>query len=479
MNHKAGLRGMKGGSEIQVTGLIADPIYHYIVMTDRVEGEGTERDVIDTLWVQRLRRIFQLQSARWVYPSAEHTRFQHSLGTMHVAGVFAEQLYPSLSRIHHAEIPSSSCIEELLRLAGLLHDIGHGPFCHFFDEQYLSGFKTNHEEIGQHIIREKFSPILKRIRRSPHGPFKKGESINPEEVAFLIKRPPKKEEQKHPRWLALLQHLFRGMFTVDNIDYVLRDAYMTGVSIGPIDWRRLLHYISYSKEGLMLDKRGLDALAMFLNARLYLYSNVYYHRTTRSIDLQLQEIFKETMEILCPFHPLEELDRYLSLTDWFLMEKVLEWEKSSLAREKRLGRKWAEVLARKLKWTSAFEEKLALQEMEFGRSSFLAPEEVKQRIEAFLPKRLKGIEFHVDMAHHDPRPLNPWHESEGTMLLICDPGSKRISREPLRRLFQYIPAKVAICRVYASTHRYDQELSRAARRALASEGYLEAFETNV
>ena len=479
MNHKAGLRGMKGEGEIQVSGLIADPIYHYIVMTDRVEGEGTERDVIDTLWVQRLRRIFQLQSARWVYPSAEHTRFQHSLGTMHVAGAFSDKLYPSLSRIHRAEIPSSFCIEELLRLAGLLHDIGHGPFCHFFDEQYLSRFKTNHEEIGQHIIRGKISPILKRIRRSPHGPFKRGESVDPEQVAFLIKRPLKKEEQKHPRWLVLLQQLFRGIFTVDNIDYVLRDAYMTGVSIGPIDWRRLLHYVSYHKEGLMLDKRGLDALAMFLNARLYLYSNVYYHRTTRSIDLQLQEIFKETMEILCPFHPLEDLDRYLSLTDWFLMEKVLEWEKSSSPREKRLGTKWAEVLSRKLKWTSAFEEKLTLREMEFGRPSFLAREEVKQRMEAFLPKRLKGIEFHVDMAHHDPRPLNPWHESEGAMLLICDPGSRRISREPLRRLFQYIPAKVAICRVYASTHRYDQELSRAARRALASEGYLEVFETNV
>jgi hypothetical protein len=117
--------------------------------------------------------------------------------------------------------------------------------------------------------------------------------------------------------------------------------------------------------------------------------------------------------------------------------------------------------------------------MELGRPTFLTPQEVKQRMDAFLPMRLKGIEFYVDMAHHDPRPLNPWHESEGTTLLIYDPGSKRISREPLGRLFQYIPAKVAICRVYTSTHRYDRELSRAARRAPASEGYLEAFVTNV
>ena len=465
--------------EIQGIGLIADPIYHYIVMTDRVEGERTERDVIDTPWVQRLRRIFQLQSARWVYPSAEHTRFQHSLGTMHVAGLFSEQLYPSLFRIEQGELPSSFYIEELLRIAGLLHDIGHGPFCHFFDEQYLSRFGTNHEEIGQHIIREKMSPLLKTIRRSPHGPFKNEEILDPEQIAFLIKRPLRKEDRKHPRWLNLLQQLFRGIFTFDNIDYVLRDAYMTGVSIGPVDWRRLLHYTSYHKEGLILDKRGLDALAMFLNARLYLYSNVYYHRTTRSIDLQLQEIFKETMEILCPFHPLEEIDRYLSLTDWFLMEKVLEWEKSPSAREKKLGERWGEVLSRKLRWSSIFEEKLTLREMELGRPFFLTPGEVKERMYSFLPKRLQKIEFHVDMAHHDPRPLNPWHESEGGTLLIYDSGAKRVSRESLRRLFQYIPAKVAICRVYTSTHRYDRELSRAARRALASEGYLEALETNV
>ncbi len=476
---KRGFGEMKELEETQGTGLIADPIYHYIVMTDRIEGEKTERNVIDTPWVQRLRRIFQLQSARWVFPTAEHTRFQHSLGTMHVAGTFSEQLYPSLFKVFKTELPSFPYLDELLRLAGLLHDTGHGPLCHFFDEQYLSRFNTNHEEIGQQIIREKISPLVKGIRRSPHGPFKKGEVLDPEQIAFLIKRPQKKERRKHPGWLTFLRQLFRGIFTFDNIDYVLRDAYMTGVSIGPVDWRRLLYYTSFRREGVILDKRGLDALAMFLNARLYLYSNVYYHRTTRSIDLQLQEIFKDTMEILCPFHPLKEIDRYLQLTDWFVMEKVSEWKGSLSSRERQLGEKWAEVLSRKLKWSSVFEEKLTLREMEMGQPLFLKPEEVKERIKAFLPKRLRGVEFHVDMAHHDPRPLNPWHESEQGSLLIFDPGSKRVSREPLRRLFQYIPAKVAICRVYAPTHRYGRELGRAARRALALEGNSESFETNV
>ncbi|MCX8116515.1 MAG: HD domain-containing protein [Desulfobacterota bacterium] len=465
--------------EGQWTSLIADPIYHYIVMTDRVPGEKTERDLIDSPPVQRLRRIFQLQSARWVFPSAEHTRFQHSLGTMHLAGLFAQHLYPSLFEVFRSELPSFPYLECLLRVAGLLHDVGHGPFCHFFDEQYLVRFQTNHEEIGQHLIREKVGPLIKKIRRSLSGPFRSTETLDPEQVAFLIKRPSPPGGRNQPKWLQFLQHLFRGIYTCDNIDYVLRDAYMTGVSIGPIDWRRLLYYTSFKKEGLVLDQKGMDALAMFLNARLYLYSNVYYHRTTRSIDLQLQEIFRESMEILCPFHPLEEIDQYLTLTDWFLMERVAEWKRSTSQKERRLGEKWAEILSRKLKWRSVFEERLTLQEMEVGHATFLTPEEVKRRIERFLPGSLRKVEFHVDMAYHDPRPLNPWHDTAGTTLLIYDPASRRVSKEPLRTLFQYIPAKVAICRVYALDHRHDRPLSQAARRALTSGAWFTSYETNL
>ena len=135
------------------TALIADPLYNYIPFTVRDPdrpAETTEEDIIDSPWMQRLRRIQQLQSARWVYPSAEHTRFQHSLGTMHMAGQFARQLYPSLKAVC-PDCPSFACFEETFRVAGLLHDIGHGPYGHFFDEHFLSQYGLNHEILGKEM----------------------------------------------------------------------------------------------------------------------------------------------------------------------------------------------------------------------------------------------------------------------------------------------------------------------------------------
>ena len=89
---------MRGIDTYRGRGLIADPIHRYILYTrpDGVAGEATEEDLIDSPWMQRLRRVPQLQSARWVFPAAEHSRFQHSLGAMHLAARFAQQLHPSL-----------------------------------------------------------------------------------------------------------------------------------------------------------------------------------------------------------------------------------------------------------------------------------------------------------------------------------------------------------------------------------------------
>jgi len=465
---------------LEGTSLIADPIYQYILMTDRWKGtEGaTERDLIDTIWLQRLRRIYQLQSARWVFPSAEHSRFQHSLGTMHVAGEFAQHLYPFLKRIFEDGIPSRFYIEELLRLAGLLHDVGHGPFCHFFDEHVLSRFGLTHETLSQRIILENLGEMIKSIRRSPHGMLEDGEQLDPGSVAFLIKKPDGRSAMDYPLWLQHLQQLFRGIFTVDNLDYVLRDSYMTGVAVGPVDWKRMLHYTLCHREGLALDKRGASALNMFLNARLYLYTNVYYHRTTRSIDLQLAEIFSRTIQILFPYNPAENLDQYRDLTDWSLIEGVWSWRTAEDPERRDLACKWNAILARKLKWRSVYETILTIKDLEIGRAGFVRKEEVEQRIRDSLPEEVRGIAFHVDMAHHDPRPLNPLH-SEDSPLLIYDPVSKKVSREPLEELFKYIPARVAICRVYGSLPQYSEILTGAATKTLGSSDYLASYPTNI
>src|SRR5207253_9263258 len=124
---------------------ISDPIHGYVELTKRRSPDETraaglldedvaEDDLLDTAWVQRLRRISQLQSARWVFPSAEHSRFTHGLGVMHEAGLWAQTLNPSLRGALVAAgepVPSEGLVVETLRVAGLLHDVGHGPFAHF------------------------------------------------------------------------------------------------------------------------------------------------------------------------------------------------------------------------------------------------------------------------------------------------------------------------------------------------------------
>ena len=256
--------------------------------------------------MQRLRQIYQLQSARWVYPSAEHSRFQHSLGAMHLAGRFARHLYPSLKAAAR-DCPSEHYVEEVLRVAALLHDVGHGPFGHFFDDNYLEQFGLTHEKLGQHIIKNELGEIIRSVRRSPSGEFHKGERLNPEQIAFLIgKGPSSGGGGKQPRWLQFLQPMLSGIYTVDNLDYVLRDAYMCGVAVGAVDIDRLMYYSFFTEKGLTLHKSGLSALNMFLNARLYMYTNVYYHRTTRAIDEHLKELFKETMAALFPLQPRRE-----------------------------------------------------------------------------------------------------------------------------------------------------------------------------
>jgi hypothetical protein len=196
--------------------LIADPIHGYIPFTVPLEplqgeGEAAESDLIDAPWMQRLRAIAQLQSARWVFPAAEHSRFQHSLGTMHIAGRFAQALYPTLCEVEPG-CPSRPYIESLLRISGLLHDLGHGPLCHFFDDHYLSRFAISHEMIGHRIILQVLADIISRIRRSPSGAFASHETLEPRYVAYLMQKK-LSDDPGMPRWLRLLKPVLAGVYT--------------------------------------------------------------------------------------------------------------------------------------------------------------------------------------------------------------------------------------------------------------------------
>ena len=120
--------------------------------------------------------------------------------------------------------------------------------------------------------------------------FADGEEIDPRWVSFLISKPPLVDASM-PGWVRVLQPLLSGVFTVDNLDYVRRDAYLTGVSMGPVDAERLRRYTFVSERGLTLYESGIGALEMFLTARLFMYQHVYLHRTVRAIDLDLAEVF--------------------------------------------------------------------------------------------------------------------------------------------------------------------------------------------
>jgi hypothetical protein len=449
----------------QGVALIADPIYRYASFTVPVAGspgERTEKDLIDSPWLQRLRRICQLQSARWVYPAAEHTRFQHSLGTMHMAGEFARHLYPSLKEVC-PDAPSAPCVEEMLRVAGLLHDVGHGPYGHFFDDHYLDRFGLTHEALGRLIIVRKLGRVISRIRRSPSGPFAAGEVLDPAAVAFLIRKPGSGDERR-PRWLQLLRQLFSGTYTVDNLDYVQRDAFMTGFSLDIVDIERLQFYTFFTKHGLTLHQAGVSALSRFLNARLNLYANVYFHRTTRALDLHLQEIFRDTMTRILPAGPTADTDRYLDCDEWRLFSEVRGWLASGDRPQRVLGREWDKLHRREVKWKMSFSAELSIDQLQRG-TRFAGAADYERQIRAHLPKPLRSKPLRVDLATQDPRPVNPMAETE-KRINIFDPATGQTSPEPLREIYRFIPARVVHFRVFSLNHDHDDLLARAAEKTL-------------
>ena len=457
--------------------LVSDPIHGYLELTKRLEPAvaralgletetAAEGDLIDSAWLQRMRRISQLQSARWVFPTAEHSRFTHSLGVMHEAGLWARHLYPSLSaQLAVAEPkgvrPSEGLVVETMRLAGLLHDVGHGPFAHFFDDHVLGQFRAppdprrshkslTHEDLSQLIIERELGDLIGAIRRAPgqvpaRDVLSPDEAIDPRWLSFLISKPALADGSM-PRWLRWLQPLLSGVFTVDNLDYVRRDAYMTGVATGPVDVERLRRYSFIGPQGLSLYEPGLGALEMFLVARLFMYQQVYFHRSVRAIDLDLAEVFRPSIAaIFGTGSPADQLSHYTDLDEYALLHQAALWARGeSLSAAPApgdgtvrpdLGRVWQAILLRRPRWRAEAEIR-----REYDASDRAG---VLEEVRGSLSEGV-GAGVAVDLAEVDARP--PEEPAADSLLAVV--GRDGLRAISVGRALARIPAYALVARRY-------------------------------
>jgi HD superfamily phosphohydrolase len=257
-----------------------------------------------------------------------------------------------------------------------------------------------------------------------------------------------------PAWVRACKPLLCGPATVDNLDYVRRDAYMCGVSVGSVDVGRLLHYTFVSGDTVALHAHATGALQMFLEARLFLYMSIYFHRTVRRIDMAMREIFSETIARILPGDPREHLDIYADLTDWSLLETVRAWRHGD-ATERRLADAWQRITDRRLRWRLAFEAQLRV-----GTPT----EMLHERIAAELPAGAAGVEFIVDVATASVAPSNPLDPTG--MVAIYDPLRDSVERSRTDELVARLPQHNVIVRVFVDDDAQADAVNSAARRVL-------------
>jgi HD superfamily phosphohydrolase len=282
-----------GAIQMKTTGEIRDPIHGYIQITE------LEKGLIDSIVVQRLRRIKQLAGANLTYPCAEHSRFSHSIGTMHLAGAMAQHLI-NLGYATEEEA-------QKLRIAGLLHDVGHGPFSHLFEdllEKYRAG--TTHEDLTEWLIKEsEIKDILK------------ANGFSPDEISKLTVGKSK---------LPYFNQVISGQFCADIMDYLLRDSFFTGVEYGHIDVQRLINSIDIVGDTLAMDTTAFYALEAFLIARYEMFKAVYFHRTVRAANIMLTRAM-ECADKHLKLTKFRKVEEYLALNDETVLWKILSLKK--------------------------------------------------------------------------------------------------------------------------------------------------------
>ncbi len=277
-------------------GEVKDPVHGYVYITE------AEKAVLDSYPMQRLRRLRQLAGSEYVYPGANHTRFEHCVGVMFLAGKILEN--PNVGSILSEEE------SQVTRIAALLHDVGHGPFSHVFEHLLVRDLDRTHEDITSWLIEK--SEIADRLGKTGYRPG---------EVAKLAVGQLRKPGR------AFLDQIISSAVDADKQDFIVRDTYHTGAEYGFIDVFRLIHALDVLGENLAVELGALSALESFIIARIESFKSIYFHRVGRAAQIMLAMAMEKANEELglTRFKTPEE---YLEMDDYTVWAAVKKCSKS-------------------------------------------------------------------------------------------------------------------------------------------------------
>jgi hypothetical protein len=361
---------------------IVDPIHDFIRVYD------TELKVIDSPIFQRLRRIRQLSGAHLTYPSAQHSRFEHSLGVLHIAGQTANALKDK-------GFLSADKIQEI-RLAALLHDVGHGPFSHLFEEVLQKKKKTSHEEIGKKIIlHSEIGDIISR------------DGFDKKLITKLAFGDPK---------YRFVNEIISGSLSADMMDYLQRDGYFTGAEHAKIDHQRIIQSLDVYKNKLALDRSALYSFESMILSRYQMFKAVYFHKTVRSAEVMILEAIRLADDEAN--FTSSSLDDYIKLTDEYLILQILSLPE------------YTEELRRAKKIATDYQNRHLLKcvyEQLMTHKKFKDPESLLQKIAK--KSKIDKNEIFVDTSTTSSLPLTPSKEKTRSITLITKDSTRSTAKE--------------------------------------------------
>lgn len=402
---------------------IVDPIHDFIRVYE------TELKIIDLPLFQRLRRIRQLSGAHLTYPGAQHSRFEHSLGVMHIAGQAASALRES-GHLNSEQIAS-------VRLAALLHDVGHGPFSHLFEEVLQTKRRISHEDVGKKmIIESEVGDVLSK------GGFDKKLITK---LAF-----------GYPKY-QFVNELVSGSLSADMMDYLQRDGYFTGVEHAKINHKRIIQSLGVYKSRLALDRSALYSFESMILSRYQMFKAVYFHKTVRSAEVMMLEAIKLADEQE-GFTSLD-IDEYTKLTDEFVVARILALPEHS--DDLRRAKKFAQDYQNRRLLKCVYER--IMSKKESGSSDILREEIAKK-------SHLDKNEVFVDTTRTSSLPLTPSKEKTRSITLITE-GSKPAAKEiPFTKIpvVASMADSMNILRVY-TTAQHRKKVEIAAKSILGEQ----------